>query len=84
MFGGPLDEFLDQPISVVATPEADHPFRHTHYLEELVEGRAETFECRVRARYGRSGVYDAAVTRDGDLIAEFRGRSRTISPGRPA
>src|SRR5580698_3233874 len=41
-------------------------------------------ECRVRARYGRSGVYDAAVTRDGDLIAEFRGRSselRTRQPG---
>jgi len=53
MFGGDLDEFLDQPISVVATPEPDHPFRHTHYLEELVEGRAETFECRVRARDGR-------------------------------
>ena len=53
MFGGDLDEFLDQPISVVATPETDHPFRHTHYLEELVEGRAETFECRVRARDGR-------------------------------
>jgi acyl-CoA thioesterase len=32
-------------------------------------------DCRVRARYGRNGVYDAVVTRDGDLIAEFRGRS---------
>jgi PAS domain S-box-containing protein len=53
MFGGDLGEFLDQPISVVATPEADHPFRHTHYLEDLVEGRAETFECQVRARDGR-------------------------------
>ena len=41
-------------------------------------------ECRVRARYGRNGVYDAAVTRDGDVIAEFRGRSselRTRQPG---
>ena len=41
-------------------------------------------ECRVRARYGRNGVYDAAVTRDDDLIAEFRGRSqelRTHQPG---
>jgi acyl-CoA thioesterase len=41
-------------------------------------------DCRVRARYGRSGVYDAAITRDGDLIAEFRGRSqelRTHQPG---
>jgi hypothetical protein len=53
MFGADLAEFLDQPISVVATPEPDHPFRHTHYLDDLVEGRAETFECRVRARDGR-------------------------------
>jgi PAS domain S-box-containing protein len=53
MFGAELAELLDQPISVVATPEPDHPFRHTHYLDDLVEGRAETFECRVRARDGR-------------------------------
>ncbi len=53
MFGGVLGEFLDQPMSVVATAEPNHPFRHTHYLEDLVEGRAETFECQVRARDGR-------------------------------
>jgi acyl-CoA thioesterase len=40
-------------------------------------------ECRVRARYGRSGVYDAAVTRDGDLIAEFRGRSHELRRPQP-
>ncbi|MEO8922524.1 MAG: PAS domain S-box protein [Caldimonas sp.] len=53
MFGGELEEFLDLPMSVVATPALDHPFRHTHYLEELVEGRAETFECQVHALDGR-------------------------------
>ena len=53
MFGAELAEFLDAPISTVATPEADHPFRRTRYLHELVEGEAETFECRVRARDGR-------------------------------
>jgi PAS domain S-box-containing protein len=53
MFGADLDAFLDQPMSVVATAEPDHPFRHTHYLDDLVEGRAETFECQVRARDGR-------------------------------
>lgn len=33
-----------------------------------------------RTRYGRSGVYDVTITRptDGLVIAEFRGRSRTI------
>jgi PAS domain S-box-containing protein len=53
MFGGDLADFVNHPISTVATPEADHPFRRTHYLEQLAEGQAETFECRVKARDGR-------------------------------
>ena len=57
MFGGELADFLDQPISTVATPEAEHPFRQTHYIDELADepakGRTETFECRVKARDGR-------------------------------
>lgn len=53
MFGGDLADFLNQPISTVATPEPTHPFRRTHYLQELAEGQAETFECRVKARDGR-------------------------------
>src|ERR1700721_2733566 len=40
-------------------------------------------ECRVRARYGRGGVYDATVIRDGDLIAEFRGRSSELRSQQP-
>jgi phenylacetic acid degradation protein PaaD len=31
-----------------------------------------------RHRYGRNGLYDIRVARDDDVIAEFRGRSRTI------
>ena len=31
-----------------------------------------------RTRYGRSGLYDVTVTRDGTVIAEFRGRSRSL------
>jgi len=53
MFGGDLPEFAGQPISNVATDAPDHPFRQTHYLDELPEGQAETFECRVVARDGR-------------------------------
>lgn len=35
-----------------------------------------------RVRYGRSGLYDVTVSRqDGAVIAEFRGRSRSL--GRP-
>jgi acyl-CoA thioesterase len=35
---------------------------------------------RMRAAYGRSGITDVTVTRDADgaLIAEFRGRSRSL------
>jgi acyl-CoA thioesterase len=34
-----------------------------------------------RTRFGRSGVYDITVVRpaDGQVIVEFRGRSRTIA-----
>ena len=53
MFGGDLTEFVNLPIATVATPEPGHPFRRTEYLTELVEGQAETFECRVRGRDGR-------------------------------
>ena len=53
MFGGDLADFVNLPISTVATPEPSHPFRRTQYIDELVEGLAETFECRVKARDGR-------------------------------
>ena len=54
MFGGDLADFVSLPIATVATVEADHPFRRTEYLTELVEGQAETFECRVMGRDGRT------------------------------
>jgi PAS domain S-box-containing protein len=53
MFSGELVDFIGEPMAVVATPEPDHPFRRTEYLDNLVEGQAETFECRVRGRDGR-------------------------------
>lgn len=31
-----------------------------------------------RSREGRDGVYDVTVTRDGEVVAEFTGRSREI------
>ncbi|MEY2890647.1 MAG: hypothetical protein RJA98_555, partial [Pseudomonadota bacterium] len=69
MFGGDLADFVNQPISAVATPDADHPFRQTQYIHELVEGQAETFECRVKALDNREFwvVGNAVVTgRDGN------------------
>jgi acyl-CoA thioesterase len=28
--------------------------------------------------YGRSGIYDVTVSRGAEVVAEFRGRSRTL------
>ncbi len=53
MFGGDLADFMCQPISTVATPDPGHPFRQTQYRDDLAEGQAETFECKVKARDGR-------------------------------
>ncbi|BCB76701.1 hydroxyphenylacetyl-CoA thioesterase PaaI [Phytohabitans flavus] len=33
-----------------------------------------------RWRWGRSGIYDVTVRREGVAVAEFRGRSRTLRP----
>jgi acyl-CoA thioesterase len=40
------------------------------------EGDLITAEGRMRARYGRNGIYDVAVTCGGQIVAEFRGRSK--------
>jgi acyl-CoA thioesterase len=34
--------------------------------------------ARERVSYGRSGIYDVTVRRGEDIVAEFRGRSRSI------
>lgn len=46
------------------------------------EGDLLVATARERTRYGRSGLYDVTVCRGDDVIAEFRGRSR--SRGEPA
>jgi PAS domain S-box-containing protein len=64
MFAGELADFVGEPISIVATPEPDHPLRRDDYLQRLNEGQAETFECRLKARDGREFwvVGNAVVT----------------------
>jgi PAS domain S-box-containing protein len=73
MFAGDLADFIDQPIATVATSEPEHPFRQTHYLEDLLEGQAETFECRVKARDGR----EFWVV--GNAVTTGRGESRQLT-----
>ncbi len=54
MFAGELADFVGEPIAIVAPPDApDHPLRRNDWLQRLVEGQAETFECRLRGRDGR-------------------------------
>jgi PAS domain S-box-containing protein len=54
MFGGDLADFVGQPIDAVATDAPDHPLRRADYPQVLAEGRAEAFECQLRARDGRT------------------------------
>ena len=45
-------------------------------------GDVLTAEARMRASYGRSGIYDVTVTRGEQVIAEFRGRSHVMGERR--
>jgi len=53
MFAGELADFVGEPISIVATPEPDHPLRRLDRRQGLAEGQSDTFECRLKARDGR-------------------------------
>jgi acyl-CoA thioesterase len=37
--------------------------------------------AELRTRYGRNGIYDVTVRRGDEIIAEFRGRSRSVASG---
>ncbi len=66
MLGGTLEQFLHQPIAVVATAQPDHPLRQAQYRLELAEGEAKAFECLIRAADGREFwvVGNAVATAD--------------------
>lgn len=52
------------------------------FVASAREGDVLLAEAVVRASYGRSGLTDVRVTREGDgaLVAELRGRSRSLLP----
>ncbi len=52
------------------------------FVAPVYEGDRLTARAVERTRYGRSGIYDVTVTRGGEVVAEFRGRSRTIGAER--
>jgi acyl-CoA thioesterase len=52
------------------------------FVRPALAGQRLVADAVERIRHGRSGVYDVTVTvDDGEVVAEFRGRSRTL--GRP-
>jgi acyl-CoA thioesterase len=48
------------------------------FLAPAHEGDVLVATASERALRGRSGLYDVTVCRDDDVVAEFRGRSRTL------
>ena len=70
---------LGDESTIVVAAGADITFvRPAH------EGDVLTAYAEERTRFGRSGIYDVTVTRgDGEIVAEFRGRSRTIGETQP-
>ncbi|WP_255946896.1 hydroxyphenylacetyl-CoA thioesterase PaaI [Streptomyces odontomachi] len=53
------------------------------FVAPAYEGDVLTATARELTRFGRSGIYDVSVTRGDAVIAEFRGRSRSIRHTQP-
>jgi acyl-CoA thioesterase len=60
------------PVTVAAAAEIV-------FIAPAYAGGVLTGEAVVRTRFGRAGLYDVTIRRDGDVIAEFRGRSHQIA-----
>ena len=59
------------PVTVAASAEIV-------FVAPARAGDVLVAEAVLRTRFGRSGLYDVTVRRDGDVIAEFRGRSHQL------
>jgi acyl-CoA thioesterase len=49
------------------------------FVAPAYEGDALVATAEERTRFGRSGIYDVRVQRGDEVIAEFRGRSRSVT-----
>ena len=54
------------------------------FVAPAKEGDVLVATAEERVHYGRSGIYDVTVRRGDELVAEFRGHSRSMSPRRSA
>jgi acyl-CoA thioesterase len=59
------------PVTVAAAADID-------FVAPAREGDVLTAAAVERAHHGRSGIYDVTVRRGEEVVAEFRGRSRTL------
>ncbi|MCX5563065.1 hydroxyphenylacetyl-CoA thioesterase PaaI [Streptomyces sp. NBC_00038] len=59
------------PVTVASGADID-------FVAPAHEGDVLVATARERTRFGRSGIYDVSVLRGDEVIAEFRGRSRSI------
>ena len=59
------------PVTIAAGAEVT-------FVAPAREGDVLVAAAQERTRFGRSGIYDVSVLRGDEVIAEFRGRSRTI------
>ena len=48
------------------------------FVAPVREGDVLAAAAAERVSYGRSGIYDVTVRRGDEIVAEFRGRSRTV------
>ena len=48
------------------------------FVTPVTEGDRLVAQAVERLRFGRNGIYDVQVTCEGRVVAEFRGRSRTV------
>ncbi|MEX1656069.1 hydroxyphenylacetyl-CoA thioesterase PaaI [Streptomyces pseudovenezuelae] len=59
------------PMTVAAAADID-------FVAPARAGDVLVATARERTRFGRSGIYDVSVRRGEEVIAEFRGRSRSV------
>ncbi len=64
------------PVTVAASADIT-------FVAPAREGDELVAEAIERIRFGRSGIYDVTVRSDGQVVAEFRGLSRTIERSVP-
>jgi acyl-CoA thioesterase len=64
------------PVTVAAGADID-------FIAPAREGDVLVATALERTRFGRSGIYDVSVRRGDEVIAEFRGRSRSLRTTQP-